>query len=292
MSSEAILEVKGVYYRYARADRYVLEDISLTIGKGEFVVITGENGAGKTTLSLLMTGIIPQAQGGKMFGDIIVCGLNTKEHPLSILSQRVGIVLEDPETQLFTTSVYDEVVFGAENLEIPREEIMERADWALKTVGLVGYEERHPTMLSGGQKQRVAIAAALTMKPDILILDEPTSQLDPIGSREVFEVVRDLKERYGITIIMITHQSEETACFADKVVVLSEGKVLACGTPQEIYSDREVTEKAWLAVPQISELYMELTRAGMPLSGFPVILDDGVDRIRKSFDEKGAKCDV
>ncbi|MEL7610152.1 MAG: ATP-binding cassette domain-containing protein [Bacillota bacterium] len=292
MSSETILEVKDLYYRYPRTDRYVLEEIDLTIKKGEFLVITGENGAGKTTLSLLLTGIIPQAQGGKMFGDVMVCGLNTKEHPLSILSQRIGIVLEDPETQLFTTNVYDEVVFGAENLEMPKEEIIERANWALKTVGMIGYEDRHPTMLSGGQKQRVAIAAALTMKPDILILDEPTSQLDPIGTHEVFEVVRDLKELYGITIIMVTHQSEETAYFADKVLVLSEGKVLAYGTPKQIYSNREITEKAWLAVPQVSELHLELQKAGLPLGEFPIVMEDGVRQIKKSFLDRGVECNV
>ena len=274
---EHVIEVKGLYYRYPRGKRYVLEDINFSVDKGEFLAITGENGAGKTTLSLLLSGIIPHSQGGKMLGDVWINGMNTKEHSLSTLAQNIGIVLEDPETQLFTTKVFNEVCFGAENLEIPPDEIVERARWALETVRLTGYEDRPPTMLSGGQKQRVAIAAALAMCPNILILDEPTSQLDPVGTVEVFSVVKELKERYGMTIVMVTHDSEEIAYFADRLLVLSAGGVLACDTPRKIFADRQVSQTAWITAPQSSELALELEEAGVKSPVFPITLEEGID---------------
>ena len=191
---EDIIVLEHASYRYPEAEDYTLKDISFSVKKGEFVALMGENGAGKTTLCQLLTGIIPKSQGGKLLGKVVIAGMNTVEHELSILSQKTGIVLDDPETQLFTTKVLSEVAFGAENIEMPKEEIKERIAWALRIVRLEGYENRAPTALSGGQKQRVAIATALVTKPDLLILDEPTSQLDPIGTTEVFSVVRELKE--------------------------------------------------------------------------------------------------
>ena len=275
------IQVKNLYYRYPRGKRYVLEDISFSVQKGEFLAVTGENGSGKTTLSLALSGIIPQSQGGRLQGDVLINSLNTKEQSLSTLSQNIGIVLEDPETQLFATKVFNEVAFGAENLCIERDEIIERVKWALEVVTLTGYEDRSPTMLSGGQKQRVAIAAALAMNPDILILDEPTSQLDPLGTVEVFQVVKDLKEKYGITIVMITHKSEEIACFADKMMVLSAGRQIAYGTPKEIFANRDVTKKAWITIPQVSELSLALQQKGVGVSGFPITLEESQNQLEK-----------
>ena len=283
---EHIIEVKGCYYRYPRGKEYVLRDINFHVDKGEFLAITGENGAGKTTLSLLLCGIIPHGQGGKVLGEVWVNGMNTQEHKLSELSQNIGIVLEDPETQLFTTKVFNEVCFGAENLQIDPEEIRRRAKWALEVVTLTGYEDRPPTMLSGGQKQRVAIAAALTMNPSILVLDEPTSQLDPVGTVEVFTVIKELKERYGMTIVMITHNSEEIATFADRVLVLHEGEVLTIGSPREVFANPDVREKAWVSVPQSTQLAIEMgrTRTG----NLPITLEEGIDYLKQHFSVKAA----
>lgn len=196
---------------------------------------------------------------------------------------KIGIVLEDPETQLFTTKVFNEVAFGAENLGLPREEIIKRAKWALKVVRLEGYEERHPTMLSGGQKQRVAIASALTMRPDIMVLDEPTSQLDPIGTIEVFEVVKELKQKYGMTIIMVTHKSEEIAAFADNVLVINQGELLTFGTPKEVFSNKEVIKKAWITIPQVSSLYLDLLDKGLQLEEFPILPEEGVRLVKQKI---------
>ena len=273
---EIILDVFDASFRYPNAPAYSLKHINFQVRKGEFLVIMGENGAGKTTLCKMLSGIIPHSQEGVYFGDVTICGLNSKEHTLPELCQHIGIVL-------------DEVAFGAENLEIPTDEIQRNADWALQVVRMAGYEEKDPTRLSGGQKQRVAIASALTMQPEILILDEPTSQLDPIGTIEVFQVVRELKEKYNMTIIMVTHKSEEIAQFADRVLVLHEGEVLAMDTPQRIFRNKEIVDKAWLAVPQVSMVAVELEQSGIPLDAFPVRLEEGVEVFSALLQETEAR---
>ena len=286
---EIILDVFDASFRYPDAPAYSLKHINFQVRKGEFLVIMGENGAGKTTLCKMLSGIIPHSQEGVYFGDVTICGLNSKEHTLPELCQHIGIVLDDPESQIFTTEVLDEVAFSAENLEIPTDEIQRNADWALQVVRMAGYEEKDPTRLSGGQKQRVAIASALTMQPEILILDEPTSQLDPIGTIEVFQVVRELKEKYNMTIIMVTHKSEEIAQFADRVLVLHEGEVLAMDTPQRIFRNKEIVDKAWLAVPQVSMVAVELEQSGIPLDAFPVRLEEGVEVFSALLQETEAR---
>ena len=272
--SETVIALQNVSYRYPRSDRYVLKHLNLEIGRGEFITIVGENGAGKTTLCQILSGIIPQSQGGRLLGDVKVCGLDTKTTNLSILSQKVGIVLEDPETQLFTSTVLQEVAFGMENLQLAKDEILERARWALDVVTMNGFENRHPHNLSGGQKQRIAIASVLTMRPDILVLDEPTSQLDPVGTVEVFEVIKRLKEEYGMTIVMATHKSEEIALFADRLMVIGDGEIMRFAPPREIFSDTELVSKAWITRPQVSALYYGLKDQGIALENFPIRKDE------------------
>ena len=288
---EEIIRLERASYRYPQSDQYSLRDISLSIHKGEFVALMGENGAGKTTLCQLMTGIIPKSQGGKLLGKVEIAGMNTVEHPLSVLSQKVGIVLDDPETQLFTSKVITEVAFGAENLKMPKEEILERIAWALHVVRLDGYEQRPPTALSGGQKQRVAIATALVNKPEILILDEPTSQLDPLGTIEVFDVIRSLREEYGMTIVLASHKSEEIVHFADKVIVLHDGELLAFGTPEEVFKDEEKIKAAWLRLPQVTEIAYYLQRKGMNLEHLPFTVEDAARELETSAAWKEASSD-
>lgn len=281
---ENVIELKNVSYRYPRSDCYVLKHIDLSVKRGEFIAVVGENGAGKTTLCQLLSGIIPHSQGGRLVGDVKLCGVPTQEESLSNLSRKAGIVLEDPETQLFTTSVIQEVAFGMENLEIPVEEIRERVQWALDVVTMTGYETRHPQMLSGGQKQRVAIASVLTMRPDVLVLDEPTSQLDPVGTTEVFEVVRKLRDEYGMTIVMATHKSEEMARFADRILVLSGGEILAFDTPQAVFENDEVVKKAWITRPQVSDLHLALRESRIEMGSFPITREQGVREIKRLLD--------
>ncbi len=270
-----LIRITGLSYRYPGSKKWALQDINLTVAPGELVALMGENGAGKTTLCQCLNGIIPHSRGGRLKGRVMVAGLDTATTLVARLALKVGMVLEDPETQLFTTLVKNEVAFGPENLGRPAGEIRRTITWALEVVGLQGYEERPPAALSGGQKQRLAIAAALAMQPQVLVLDEPTSQLDPVGSSEVLAVIRDLKERYGLTIVIATHDSETAAAFADRVCVLKEGRVLACDSPRVVFRDRELLRQAWVRPPQVAALADYIQARGVDLAGFPINLPEG-----------------
>ncbi len=277
-----MIEVINLSYRYPRTKKPVLSNISFKVKTGEFIAIMGKNGAGKTTLCQCLNGIIPNSKRGLMKGRVQVAGLDTRAVPIAKLAQKAGMVLDDPETQLFTTKVSSEIAFGPENLSVPVKEIEKIISWALGVVQLEGYENRLPTALSGGQKQRLAIAAVLAMKPEVLILDEPTSQLDPVGTLEVFEIIRKLKEKHRMTIVMATHKSEEIARFADKVLVLDEGEVLAFDTIEKIFKNSALLEKAWIKPPQVSELAYYLKSRGLGIAEFP-ILQEGAIRMVNSL---------
>jgi energy-coupling factor transporter ATP-binding protein EcfA2 len=232
----------------------VLKGINLEVERGEFVSIMGSTGVGKTTLCLALNGIVPQSTGGTIRGEVVVVGLNTRQHPVPELASRVGIVFQDPESQFFNMTVEDEVAFGPEGLGLDPREIRERVDWALTMVGMSPHRHRSPFHLSGGEKQRVAIASILAMTPRILVLDEPTSGLDPIGKAEVFRVVRELKQREQMTIVMVEQESEKIAEFSDRVVVLRDGKIALVDTQDRVFAQVELMHEIGLAVPQVSEL--------------------------------------
>jgi len=241
----------------------VLRGIDLEVERGEFISIMGPTGVGKTTLCLALNGIVPQSLGGVFEGDVIVGGLNTKEHPVSRLASRVGVVFQDPESQFFNMTVEDEVAFGPESLGVAPSEIRERIDWALDAVRMSDFRDRSPFHLSGGQKQRVAIASILAMKPDVLVLDEPTSGLDPIGKFEVFRVIQALKRRERITIIMVEQEAEKIAEFSDRVVVMRGGQVAMVDAPRVVFGQVDLMHEIGLGVPQVSELAACLnTRSG------------------------------
>ena len=232
----------------------VLKGIDLEVERGEFVSIMGPTGVGKTTLCLALNGIVPQSTGGTIRGEVVVAGLNTRQHPVPELASQVGIVFQDPESQFFNMTVEDEVAFGPESLGLDPREIRERVDWALAVVGMSPHQHRSPFQLSGGEKQRVAIASILAMTPRILVLDEPTSGLDPLGKAQVFRVVRELKQRDGMTIVMVEQESEKIAEFSDRVLVLNDGKVALVDTPARVFAQVELMHEIGLAVPQVSEL--------------------------------------
>jgi energy-coupling factor transporter ATP-binding protein EcfA2 len=232
----------------------VLRGVDLEVGKGEFVSVMGPTGVGKTTLCLALNGIVPQSMGGVFKGDVVVGGLNTKEHPVPKLASQVGVVFQDPESQFFNMNVEDEVAFGPESLGIAPAEIRERIAWALDVVHMSDLRGRSPFQLSGGQKQRVAIASILAMKPDILVLDEPTAGLDPLGKFEVFRAVQELRRRERITIVMVEQDAEKIAEFSDRVVVMREGRVALVNAPAVVFSQVDLMREIGLAVPQVSEL--------------------------------------
>jgi energy-coupling factor transport system ATP-binding protein len=232
--SGAIIQLKNVSWAYSRARDWALKNISLEIKEGEFIAVMGENGAGKTSLCRLLNGLIPQSLTGKFTGSVLVDGVETKSSRVAQMARIAGTVFEDPWTQLFTARVEDEVAFALENLLMPPDEIKERVKWALDVTGLSAYTDRAPVTLSGGQKQRLAIAAALAMAEKILVLDEPTSQLDPEGAGEVLSLISELREHKGMTVVMATNSSEE-ARFADKICVLKNGTVSDFNTTQSVF---------------------------------------------------------
>jgi len=260
----------------------VLKNIDLEVEHGEFVGIVGRMGAGKTTLCLAMNGIIPHYMGGYLQGTILVDGMDTRVYTPSDLALRtVGMVFQDPEAQFVRTTVLEEVAFGLENLGVPREEIIPRVEKALQQVGLWHLPkimERSPFELSGGQKQRLSIACALVLKPKILILDEPDSNVDPVGVNEVFSLLAELKKN-GLTTVVASHRVERLAMYADTIVVLNEGKIVMRGTPAEVFSEVERLMSIGERVPEVTEaahLVEKDYRIARTGSKLPVKVDEGL----------------
>lgn len=237
----SLIEVKDLKYRYPGTTQLALDGVSFTVEKGEFIGIAGENGAGKSSLSQALLGLIPQFYKGAYGGSVTVCGMDTRSTPVSELCRHVGLVFQNPFNQLSGAkdTVYDEVGYGLQNLGFPPEEIRTRVESVLRCFGIWEYRDRNPFDLSGGQLQRVAICSVLAMKPDVLILDEPTSQLDPEGSEEVFHTVDELT-KMGITIIMIEQKIEKLAGYCDRVLLMHQGHVVDYDTPRKIFSREDL----------------------------------------------------
>jgi len=248
------IDIEDLRYSYPTSKGDVLKGINLKVKEGEFLSIMGPTGAGKSTLCLTLNGIIPHSLNGNLRGRVKVAGMDINDHSIPELTQKVGMVFQEPESQLFCMTVGEEVAFGPENLGVDPKEIRERVDWALGVVRMKEYQDSSPFKLSCGQKQRVAIAAALSMLPEILVLDEPTSELDPIGKTEVFSVVDDLKKEQNMTIVMVEHESEEIARVSDRVVVLEKGKIALEGSPRDVLSRVDMLKKVKLSPPQVCEV--------------------------------------
>jgi energy-coupling factor transporter ATP-binding protein EcfA2 len=249
----------------------VLHGVNLRATRGEVLGILGPTGSGKSTLCLALAGIVPHSTGGEFGGSVRVAGLDTKHEPVRTIAQKAGLVFQDAESQLFNMTVEDEVAFGPESLGLPRETIAERVEWALRVVRMEAYRERSPFHLSGGQKQRVALAAILAMRPEILVLDEPTAELDPLGKAEVFEVLAELKRAHAMTMVIVEQDVEHLARLADRLAVLAEGRIVLEGAPREIFAQPARLRALGLDVPQLSalaELFRE--RQGKPYDFFTV----------------------
>lgn len=259
-----IIETRALTYSYPGATKPSLRDVSIKIEKGEFVLITGPSGCGKTTLCRCFNGLIPHFYQGTLEGEITVAGLKVSEHPTYELAKHVGLVFQNPENQLFALSVEKDVAFGLENLGVPREEMRKKVDWALELTGIYDLKDRPPHELSGGQQQRVAIASVLAMQPEVIVLDEPTSFLDPLSAKKIFEVIYDLNRKLGITVILVEHRLDLTAVYADHIIVMDEGKVILDGDPREILSMQE-TRLIGIGVPKATRLYHMLKSDGVKL---------------------------
>ncbi len=232
----------------------VLKGVSLRVRKGEFLALMGPTGVGKTTLCLTLNGILPHLMGGTFEGQVVVAGMDTREHGPGQMSRQVGLVFQDPESQLFNMTVEDEVAFGLESLGLSPSEMEERIAWALEVVRLPGLRRRHPLQLSGGQKKRLAVATVLAMRPQVLVLDEPVTGLDPLGRHEVLSVIEQLKREGEATVVMVEQDAEAVMAWADRVVIMEEGHLVLEGSPRQVFSQVEALHGWGLAVPQISEL--------------------------------------
>jgi energy-coupling factor transporter ATP-binding protein EcfA2 len=239
----AIVEISNLTYRYPTSEHTALEDINLEVSDGEFLAVVGPNGAGKSTLCYSLSGYIPHFFHGQLTGKIRVAGIDIQQSDLERIVKIIGLVFQNPFSQISGSkfTVYEEIAFGLENLGLPPEEMRSRLAWIMELTGISNLANRSPFALSGGQQQRVALASIMVMKPNLLVLDEPTSQLDPIGTREVFNVIKNLSSQ-GMTIIMSEHKPEWIAEFADRVIVLHNGRIILEGTPERVLSDISLTE--------------------------------------------------
>lgn len=269
------IELTNVSYSYRLGEGQTvraLRNVTFSVERGEFVALAGMNGSGKSTLAKLLNGLfIPSA------GDVVIDGINTRDEERTFdVRRKAGMVFQNPDNQMVATIIEDDVAFGPENVGIPREEIIERVDWALEAVGMTEFRTRSASKLSGGQKQRVAIAGVLAMKPDIIIFDESTSMLDPEGRAEIMDVAKKLNES-GITVITITHNMDEAAQ-ADRIIVLKKGRLVLDGTPKEVFASPEV-EACGLALPPAAAMQRMLEERGFAFGSTVTDEDELVEGI-------------
>lgn len=261
-----MIEIKDLWYTYPGRSEPTLKGINLKVEKGEFVLLTGPTGCGKSTLLQTLNGIIPHESGGTLSGSIKIKGIETRDSNQMKLSRGVGLVFQNPDDQIFSTTVEDEIAFGPENLCFEREEIDKKVDEALQIVGMSGHRLASTNSLSGGQKQRICIASMLAMMPEIFAMDEPVSQMDPAGTHEVLNTVRKLNRKLKITILLVEHRLHELAPFADRIVIMDEGKIIFDQPTLKAFDYLEVFHRLGLRVPEPVELCHSLGIKASPLT--------------------------
>ena len=275
-----LIEVQDLSFKYAGGGDYAIKDISLEVHEGEFIVLAGRSGCGKTTLLRCMNGLIPHFYEGEFEGRVLVDGIDTRESSPHILSQIVGMVFQNPDNQLFALTVEADIAFALENLGLPREEIRDRVEWVLKLMKIEDLRERAPFELSGGQKQKVAIASILAMKPRILLLDEPTSSLDPLSAKNLIESIVELNRKERLAIIISEHRLNLLLPYADRLIIMDHGR--------KVYDDypRKVMEKEVLmygvASPAVVEIAQRIMRGGgcRIFERLPLSVDEFISGIR------------
>ncbi|MBA7492985.1 putative HMP/thiamine import ATP-binding protein YkoD [subsurface metagenome] len=277
------LKISNLTYTYQGEDKPAISNINLEIDEGEFVVLMGPSGCGKSTLALCINGIIPNVLGGEFEGTVEIDGLDTKEHEVYELSTRVGIVFQNPDSQLCNLIVKDELSFGPENLLVEKSEILKSIGEYLNFVALSHKENSNIYELSGGEKQRVAIASILTMYPKMVILDEPTSNLDPIGARGIIKVIKELNKKKNLTVLLIDHEVSNILYLADRLIILDEGTIMYDGNPRYIlekYGDN-IFKNIGVRIPKITQLAVRLNKKGFKISPFPLTVKEAVKSILK-----------
>ncbi|KRO16979.1 energy-coupling factor ABC transporter ATP-binding protein [Lacticaseibacillus saniviri] len=256
---ENAIKISHLNYRYADAEAFALKDVSFEVQKGEWVAIIGHNGSGKSTLAKNINGLLAPESG-----EVVVAGMTLSEETVWQIRQKVGIVFQNPDNQFVGATVADDVAFGLENHGVPRDEMIQRVDAALERVKMTAFSDREPSRLSGGQKQRVAIAGIIAQRPDIIILDESTSMLDPAGRAEVLATIHQLKDELNLTVLSITHDIDEAAA-ANRVILLNDGQIKQVGTPAEIFAYGSELIALGLDVPYPEKLKTALAERGVTL---------------------------
>lgn len=266
--------IENLKYKYPLSEKLALDDLSFEVGQGEFIGIIGENSAGKSTLCQAIVGLVPHFYKGAYGGKVIVDGLEVKTSSITEISLKVGIVFQNPFTQITGSkmTVFEEIAFGLENMGVPQAEMLERIDDVLNLFNIAPLRDRNPFDLSGGQMQRMAIASIIAMKPDIIVLDEPTSQLDPEGSEEVFRAIQSLSNQ-GITIIMVEHKMEKVAQYCDKVLLLKDGKKVDFASSEKIFSREDLAEQG-VTAPVYTRVCNALNHKKAGTDYYPVTLEE------------------
>jgi energy-coupling factor transport system ATP-binding protein len=265
------IEIKKLSFTYAGAEKPSMEDVDLSFEKGDFVILTGPSGCGKTTLCRCLNGLIPNFYSGELKGDLLVDGINVEGRSTAELATHVGFVFQNPENQLFSLSVERDVAFGLENLGVAKEEAIERVNWAMKATGIFDLRNKAPYELSGGQQQRAAIAGVLAMRPSVLVLDEPTSFLDPKSAEEIVEIIAKLSRELQLTTLLVEHRLDVVSRYANKVVVMDNGKIALNGTPREVYNDE--ARLIGIGLPKVTMLFHLLRKDGFDVDN-PITVEE------------------
>lgn len=279
----SLIEVEKLSYTYAGTATPALREVNLKVEKGEFILIMGATGSGKSTLCRCINGLIPSHYaGGRLEGSVRVAGLETSRHAVSEIAARVGYVFQNPENQLFALTVEKNVSFGLENIGLNPDEIGRRVEWALKSVGMLELRKRAPYDLSGGQQQRVAIAAALALKPELLIMDEPTSYLDPVASRDVITLAGELNRTLGMTILLVEHRVEVAAPHATRLLIMKEGRIVRDGDARKILLEDDMAQLG-VPVPKTLLLYKSLASGKSRREKAPLDAEETVRYLNKAL---------
>ncbi|GAB6173037.1 energy-coupling factor transporter ATPase [Paradesulfitobacterium aromaticivorans] len=279
---ENALELLNLCYRYRHAESLTLKNINLDLERGKFVVVMGPAGAGKSTLSLCLNGLIPQLLEGELSGRLTVAGQDVSRQPVQALARHIGLVLQDPETQIFGRTVAEDTAFGPRNLAFSEMEVERRVAEVLKLVALQGYDQRNTAELSGGEKQRLAVAGVLAMGPEILVLDEPASELDPQGRVDLYAALDELRRKRNLTILVIEHNVEEVIERADEVVVLNEGEIVWRGLPADLFRQVELLRQLGIKPLPVSELGWDFYQRGwIESEEVPLNLSAAANVVRK-----------
>jgi len=273
--------IKELSFSYRGSNQPALNNVNLIIRRGEFLGITGPTGAGKTTLAQCVNGVIPHFIEGTYRGDVLLKGRSVFELSGKEISRWVGSVFQDPEAQLVSANVEEELAFGPENMAVAPVEIEQRIEFALNSVGIGELRGSSIETLSGGQKQRVAIAAVLAMQPEIIVLDEPTAELDPIGTNDVFKVLERLNREFGLTIIIIEHKLEQLSQYCQRLLIMDEGRIVIDGTPDRIFEDWQKIREIGVKPPQVTELFWNLPEFNQKRQPLPVTLEEAKTALDK-----------